>query len=60
MTTEARTHHWHEWDLETLLERKRSTGLTASLVVPARNEAATVSRAPGSRAVQLSGRRSSS
>ena len=42
MTTDARTHHWHEWDLETLLERKRSTGLSVSLVVPARNEAATV------------------
>ena len=41
-TTEARTHHWHEWDLETLLERKRRTGLSTSLVVPARNEAATV------------------
>ena len=42
MTTDERTHHWHEWDLETLLERKRTTGLTTTLVVPARNEAATV------------------
>ncbi len=47
MTTDARTHHWHEWDLETLLERKRSTGLTTSLVVPARNEAATVGEVVG-------------
>lgn len=37
-----RTHRWHDWTLDTLLERKRVTGLTASLVVPARNEAATV------------------
>ena len=36
------THHWQDWDLETLLERKRQSGLTTSLVVPARNEAATV------------------
>jgi glucosyl-3-phosphoglycerate synthase len=37
-----RTHRWHDWDLEELLERKRETGMTTSLVVPARNEAATV------------------
>jgi glucosyl-3-phosphoglycerate synthase len=37
-----RTHRWQDWDLETLLERKQQTGLTTSLVVPARNEAATV------------------
>ena len=36
------THHWQDWDLETLLERKQRSGLTTSLVVPARNEAATV------------------
>ncbi len=47
MTTDARTHHWHEWDLETLLQRKASTGLTTSLVVPARNEAATVGEVVG-------------
>ena len=37
-----RTHRWQDWDLETLLRRKQETGLTTSLVVPARNEAATV------------------
>ena len=36
------THHWQDWDLETLLDRKQQSGLTTSLVVPARNEAATV------------------
>ncbi|MBB6628548.1 glucosyl-3-phosphoglycerate synthase [Nocardioides sp. KIGAM211] len=34
------THHWDEWTLESLLEAKGGT--TVSLVVPARNEAATV------------------
>jgi glucosyl-3-phosphoglycerate synthase len=37
-----RTHSWREWSLEVLLEAKRASGLTVSLVVPARNEAATV------------------
>jgi glucosyl-3-phosphoglycerate synthase len=37
-----RTHRWQEWSLDALLRRKRETGLTTSLVVPARNEAATV------------------
>ncbi len=37
-----RTHRWQDWDLETLLRRKVDTGLTTTLVVPARNEAATV------------------
>jgi glucosyl-3-phosphoglycerate synthase len=37
-----RTHRWRDWDLDLLLRRKQETGLTASLVVPARNEAATV------------------
>ena len=37
-----RTHHWQDWDLETLLARKQASGTTTSLVVPARNEAATV------------------
>jgi len=36
------TYRWQDWDLEELLDRKRETGLTTSLVVPARNEAATV------------------
>src|SRR4051812_26764022 len=34
------THHWDEWSLDLLLEAKR--GRSVSLVVPARNEAATV------------------
>ena len=34
------THHWDDWTLEALLAAKGST--TVSLVVPARNEAATV------------------
>jgi glucosyl-3-phosphoglycerate synthase len=37
-----RTHRWQDWDLTSLLRRKAETGLTTSLVVPARNEAATV------------------
>jgi glucosyl-3-phosphoglycerate synthase len=36
------TYRWQDWELEELLARKRETGLTTSLVVPARNEAATV------------------
>ncbi len=36
------TRRWQDWDLHTLLELKQQTGLTTSLVVPARNEAATV------------------
>ncbi|MBV9830608.1 MAG: glucosyl-3-phosphoglycerate synthase, partial [Marmoricola sp.] len=36
------TWHWDDWSLEDLLAHKVRTGLTASLVVPARNEAATV------------------
>ncbi|HET9498698.1 MAG TPA: glucosyl-3-phosphoglycerate synthase [Marmoricola sp.] len=35
-----RTHAWHEWSVEELVDRKGSTRV--SLVVPARNEAATV------------------
>jgi glucosyl-3-phosphoglycerate synthase len=34
------SHHWADWSLDELLERKGSTRI--SLVVPARNEAATV------------------
>jgi glucosyl-3-phosphoglycerate synthase len=37
-----RTHHWDDWSLSALLERKATTGHRVSLVVPARNEAATV------------------
>src|SRR3954454_17304214 len=36
----AHTHHWDDWTLDDLLAAKGST--TVSLVVPARNEAATV------------------
>ena len=39
---DQRTHRWQDWDLDLLLRRKQETGLTTSLVVPARNEAATV------------------
>ena len=42
-----RTHRWQDWSLETLLRRKQETGLTTSLVVPARNEAATVGAVVG-------------
>lgn len=35
-----RTHHWDDWTLDDLLAAKQGTGV--SLVVPARNEAATV------------------
>lgn len=37
-----RAGHWDDWALEGLLGRKESTGQRVSLVVPARNEAATV------------------
>ena len=38
----SRTFHWDDWSLEALLEHKARTGLSTSLVVPARNESATV------------------
>lgn len=38
----ARTHRRQDWDLDVLLRRKQQAGLTTSLVVPARDEAATV------------------
>lgn len=37
-----RAAHWDDWSLEGLLGTKRSLGQRVSLVVPARNEAATV------------------
>ena len=37
---ERHTHHWDDWTLDDLLAAKGAT--TVSLVVPARNEAATV------------------
>ncbi len=42
MTRNARTHRWQDWDLDALVRRKQQSGVTTSLVVPARNEAATV------------------
>ncbi|VXB67288.1 glucosyl-3-phosphoglycerate synthase [Nocardioides sp. AX2bis] len=36
------THAWDDWTLEELLAAKAAAGTTVSLVVPARNEAATV------------------
>lgn len=36
----SRTHHWDDWSLDALLDAKAATSV--SLVVPARNEAATV------------------
>lgn len=41
---ERRTHQWTEWTPQRLVELKRDTGTTVSLVVPARNEEATVGR----------------
>jgi glucosyl-3-phosphoglycerate synthase len=38
----VRTHRWQEWDLDSLVDRKQQSGLTTTLVLPARNEAATV------------------
>ena len=37
-----RTHRWQEWSLADLLAAKQASGQTVSLVVPARDEAATV------------------
>jgi glucosyl-3-phosphoglycerate synthase len=37
-----RTHRWQDWTLPGLLEAKQQSGTRVSLVVPARNEAATV------------------
>jgi glucosyl-3-phosphoglycerate synthase len=38
----AHTHHWDDWTVDELVAAKRASGLGVSLVVPARNEAATV------------------
>ncbi len=43
----TRTHRWQDWDVDLLLRRKQETGLSTSLVVPARNEAATVGAVVG-------------
>jgi hypothetical protein len=37
-----RTFHTADLDLDTLIERKRASGQTVSLVLPARNEATTI------------------
>jgi glucosyl-3-phosphoglycerate synthase len=37
-----RTSSWRDWELDALLAAKAAAGVTVSLVVPARNEAATV------------------
>ena len=42
-----RTHRWQDWDLDILLRRKQETRQSTSLVVPARNEAATVGAVVG-------------
>jgi len=39
---DRRTHDGRRWDLDELLEAKRRTGLTVSVVIPARDEAATI------------------
>ena len=42
-----RTHLWRDWSLADLMRAKEATGQTVSLVVPARNEAATVGAVVG-------------
>ena len=37
-----RTHRRRDWDIDSLLRRKQETGLRTSLVLPARNEEATI------------------
>jgi glucosyl-3-phosphoglycerate synthase len=39
---EERTSHWQDWPAERLAARKRELGATVSVVIPARNEEATV------------------
>jgi glucosyl-3-phosphoglycerate synthase len=39
---ERRTYRWSDWTVEGLADLKRRSGTTVSLVIPARNEAATV------------------
>jgi glucosyl-3-phosphoglycerate synthase len=43
----AHTHHWADWSLPALLRAKEATGTCISLVLPARDEAATVGRLVG-------------
>ena len=42
-----RTHRWQDWSLAELMTAKKATRQTVSLVVPARNEAATVGAVVG-------------
>ena len=44
---DRRTHHWRDWTLDDLVRTKQCSGLSVSLVVPARNEAATVGAVVG-------------
>ena len=41
------TYDWQDWTIDDLLSAKRDTGAAVSLVVPARNEAATVGQVVG-------------
>ena len=41
------TYDWQDWTIDDLLSAKRETGAAVSLVVPARNEAATVGQVVG-------------
>jgi glucosyl-3-phosphoglycerate synthase len=41
------SYQWHEWSVADLVAAKRASGATVSLVVPARNEAATVGSVVG-------------
>jgi glucosyl-3-phosphoglycerate synthase len=43
----ARTHHWDDWTVAELTAAKEAAGLRVTLVVPARNEAATVGAVVG-------------
>jgi glucosyl-3-phosphoglycerate synthase len=43
----SHTHHWDDWTVDGLVRAKEEAGLTVSLVVPARNEAATVGAVVG-------------
>ena len=42
-----RTTHWQEWPLDRLLELKQRAGSQISVVIPARNEEATVASVVG-------------
>lgn len=44
---DRRTHDWTRWSPEGLLEAKRATGARISIVVPARDEAATIADVVG-------------